>query len=80
MIDNPHYLTSMYVGLFATCISASIMMLFFDKYWDIGNNPFLIPKEVEDIFEGKGLLAADKEAGDVAGDESATVTSDSDAV
>jgi hypothetical protein len=36
-------------GLFATCISSSIMMLYFDKFWEVGDNPFKIPPPEETL-------------------------------
>ena len=38
-------------GLFLICVSASIMMLYFDKFWDIGQNPFKVPAETEKFFQ-----------------------------
>ena len=43
------------VGLFATIISSSWLMLYFDDLWEVGNNVFKIPEEV-------GLLKKDDDA------------------
>lgn len=51
------------IGLFATIISSSMVMLYFDDLWEVGENPFKIPEEV-------GLLKQEEDA--------VTVTSDGD--
>lgn len=43
------------VGLFATIISSSWLMLYFDELWEVGDNPFKIPEQV-------GLLKKDDDA------------------